>query len=173
MLKFKRLLVIRFCYALLIGALALPAYADGYLTPADLENINYQCYLEETEIVFCSEEEILDPQIIVKIPLLKPVLLSNGIRAYRLMATIQNETKRNLIGAKIFLTFDEEKKQSVEIIISEKIIYKDTSSTKRSHLIRSDVPQNFSLYQTLDQIYFDAEISNIKLHLKELKFENG
>ena len=89
------------------------------------------------------------------------------------MATIENQTKQNLIGAKIFLTFDEEQQRSIEIIISEKIIYKDTSSTKRSHLIRSDVPQNFPLYQALDEIYFNAEISNIKLHLIELKFENS
>ena len=173
MLKFRCLLVFRFCCAVILGVSTLPAYADGYLTPADLENINYQCYLEETEIVFCSEEEISNPQIIVKIPLLQPVILSNGIRAYRLMATIENQTKQNLIGAKIFLTFDEEQQQSIEIIISEKIIYKDTSSTKRSHLIRSDVPQNFPLYQALDEIYFNAEISNIKLHLIELKFENS
>ena len=173
MLKFRYLLNFRFCCALVLSVSGLPAYADGYLVPADLENLNYQCYLEKTEIAFCSEDEISDPQIIVKLPLLKPVILANGIRAYRLMATIKNQTKRNLIGAKIFLTFDDEKKQSIEIIISEKIIYKDTSSLKRSHLIRSDVPQNFSLYQTLDQIYFDADISNIQLQLKELKFENS
>ena len=171
MLKFSYLFFLRFCVALVLSFSSLKVYADGYLTSADLENISYQCYIEGSEIVFCSDKEISDPHVTIKLPLLEPVILSNGIRAYRLMATIHNQTKRNLIGAKIFLTFEEKQKQSMEIIISEKIIYKGTSSTKRSHLIRSDIPRTSSLYEALNQVYFNAEISNIKIQLKELLFE--
>jgi len=38
-------------------------------------------------------------------------------------------------------------------------------------LIRSDVPQNLSLYEALEQIYFKAQISNIRIQIKELLFE--
>ena len=56
-------------------------------------------------------------------------------------------------------------------MISEKIIYKGTSTVKRSHLIRPDVPQNKSLYNALDDVYFKADISNIKIRLTEIQFE--
>ncbi len=173
MSKFRCLSLFKTYFAVSFILSSLQAYADGFLTSADLERINYQCYLEASEVVFCSYEDISNPQVIVKIPVLEPVILSNGIRAYRLMATIQNQTKRNLIGAKIFLTFGKEFNQSIDIMISEKIIYKATSSTTQSHLIRSDVPQNLSLYEALNQVYLKAETSNIKIQLKELLFEES
>ena len=147
------------------------AYADGYLTNSDLENIKYECYLEEAKIVFCSEQDISDPQVIVRVPLLEPIILKNNARAYRVMATIENLTKRNLIGAKVELIFGS-KEQATDIIISEKIIYKGISTTKRSHLIRSDVPKNLLLYEALDEIYYSAEISDMKIKLLEVKFED-
>lgn len=96
---------------------------------------------------FCSEQDISDPQVIVRIPLLEPIILKNNARAYRVMATIENLTKRNLIGARVELIFGT-KKQTVEIMISEKIIYRGISTTNRSHLIRSDVPKIY-LYTKL------------------------
>ena len=78
-----------------------------------------------------------------------------------------------MVGAKIRVTFDEKETQSINILISEKIIYKGTSTTRRSHLIRSDVPQNSSLYETLDYIYFNADTTNIKIRLKEILFEKN
>ena len=171
MLKFRYVFFLAAYFAVSIILSGSQANADGYLTPDDLKSISYQCYVEDTEIVFCSDEKISNPQVIVKLPLLEPVILANGVRAYRVMATIDNQTKRNLIGARIFVTFDEDKKQSIDIMISEKIIYKATSTTARSHLIRSDVPQNLSLYEALDQVYFNAQITNIKIKLQELLFE--
>ena len=67
------------------------------------------------------------------------------------MATIENLTKRNLIGARVELIFGT-KKQTVEIMISEKIIYRGISTTNRSHLIRSDIPKNLLLYEALEKI---------------------
>ena len=106
MLKFKYVFLRAAYFAVSIILSGLQANADGYLTPDDLKSISYQCYLEDTEIVFCSDDEISNPQVIVKLPLLEPVILANGVRAYRVMATIDNQTKRNLIGAKIIVTFD-------------------------------------------------------------------
>ena len=171
MLRFRYKFLFRSYFALVFSLVASNAFCDGYLTSNDLQNINYQCYLEEADIVFCSEGDIANPQVIIKVPLLEPIKLSNGLRAYRVMATITNHTKRNLVGAKVSLSFDKEKKQSIDIMISEKIIYKGTSTVKRSHLIRPDVPQNKSLYNALDDVYLKADISNIKIRLKEIKFE--
>lgn len=173
MLKFKSLFFLRAYIFITFSILGTNSFADGYLTTADLSKVDYQCYLEESKIVFCSEQNISQPQVIIKIPLFEPVILSNGIRAYRLMATIENHTKNNLVGAKIRVTFDEKETQSINILISEKIIYKGTSTTRRSHLIRSDVPQNSSLYETLDYIYFNADTTNIKIRLKEILFEKN
>ena len=169
MLKSKLFLLFHVYFLCVLGSMSSQAYADGYLTNSDLENIKYECYLEEAKIVFCSEQDISDPQVIVRIPLLEPIILKNSARAYRVMATIENLTKRNLIGAKVELILGT-KKQTVEIMISEKIIYRGISTTNRSHLIRSDVPKNLPLYGALEKIYYNAEISNIKIKLIEVKF---
>ena len=109
MLRFRYKFLFRSYFALVFSLVASNAFGDGYLTSNDLQNINYQCYLEEADIVFCSEGDIANPQVIIKVPLLEPIKLSNGLRAYRVMATITNHTKRNLVGAKVSLSFDKEK----------------------------------------------------------------
>lgn len=171
MLKSKLFLSLQFSILFVLSILNSQAYADGYLTKSDLKKIKYECYLEAEKIVFCSEQKISNPQIIVRIPLLEPVVLKNNVRAYRVMATIENLTKRNLLGARVELVIGS-KKQATEIIISEKIIYKGISTTKRSHLIRSDVPKNLLLYEALDEIYYSAEISGIRIKLIEVKFKD-
>ena len=49
------------------------------------------------------------------------------------MATIENNTKRNLSGARVNLSFGEGKEHSMDILISEKIIYKATPQ-QRNHI---------------------------------------
>ena len=171
MLKSKLFLFLQFSILYGLTILSSQAYADGYLTNSDLKKIKNECYLEAEKIVFCSEQKISNPQVIVRIPLLEPIMLKNNVRAYRVMATIENLTKRNLIGARVELIFGS-KEQATDIIISEKIIYKGISTTKRSHLIRSDVPKNLLLYEALDEIYYSAEISDMKIKLLEVKFED-
>ena len=87
------------------------------------------------------------------------------------MATIENNTKRNLSGARVNLSFGESDQHSLDILISEKIIYKATSTTKKSHLIRSDVPINLALFDQLDHIYRSADVSKISIAVTELIFE--
>jgi len=67
--------------------------------------------------------------------------------------------------------FGEQAGQVLDVLISEKIIYRGTSTTEKSHLIRSDVPITVSLYKRLNEIYLSADISEIKISLKELIFE--
>ena len=109
--------------------------------------------------------------MIVRLPLLEPIILSNGVRAFRVMATLENNTGYNLSGASVRVSFGEEPGEFLDVLISEKIIYRGTSTTEKSHLIRSDVPISVPLYERLNEIYLSADISEIKISLKELVFE--
>lgn len=147
------------------------AFSNSYLRSEHLAGLQYNCYLEDKAIVFCSAKEIADPHIRVRLPLFEPIVLANGIKAFRVMATIENNTKRNLSGARVNLSFGESDQHSLDILISEKIIYKATSTTKKSHLIRSDIPINLALFDQLDHIYRSADVSKISIAVTELIFE--
>ena len=148
------------------------SFANSYLRPEFLKVIEYGCLVEEKSVVFCTDEDITDPHLIVRLPILEPIILSNGVDAFRVMATLENNTGYNLLGASVRVFFGEKDGQAVDILISEKIIYQGTSTTNKSHLIRSDVPIKIPLYQRLNEIYLTADISEIRIRLNELIFED-
>ena len=146
-------------------------FANSYLRPEFLKVIQYGCLVEEKAVVFCTDQDISDPHLIIRLPLLEPVVLSNGVHAFRVMATLENNTGYNLSGASVRVFFGEQAGQALDLLISEKIIYRATSTTNKSHLIRSDVPITIPLYKRLNEIYLSADISAIKISLKELILE--
>ena len=146
-------------------------FANSYLRPEFLKVIKYGCIVEEKSVVFCTNQDITEPHLIIRLPLLEPVILSNGVHAFRVMATLENNTGYNLSGASVRVFFGEQAGQALDVLISEKIIYRGTSTTEKSHLIRSDVPISVPLYERLNEIYLSADISEIKISLKELIFE--
>ena len=146
-------------------------FANSYLRPEFLKVIQYGCLVEEKAVVFCTDQDISDPHLIIRLPLLEPVVLSNGVHAFRVMATLENNTGYNLSGARVRVLFGEKVGQVLDVLISEKIIYRATSTTKKSYLIRSDVPISVPLYERLNEIYLNADISEIKISLNELIFE--
>ena len=158
-------------FFLIFTLFASNALANSYLRPEFLKVIQYGCFVEEKQVVFCTNQNITDPHLIIRLPVLEPIVLSNNVRAFRVMATLENNTGYNLTGARVRVSFGEKVDQDLDIIISEKIIYRATSSTKKSHLIRSDVPFTIPLYERLNEIYLSADISKIKLSLNELIFE--
>ena len=158
-------------FFLIFTLVASNALANSYLRPEFLKVIQYGCFVEEKQVVFCTNQNITDPHLIIRLPVLEPIVLSNNVRAFRVMATLENNTGYNLTGARVRVSFGEKVDQDLDIIISEKIIYRATSSTKKSHLIRSDVPITIPLYERLNEIYLSADISKIKLSLNELIFE--
>ena len=158
-------------FFLIFTLIASNALANSYLRPEFLKVIQYGCFVEEKQVVFCTNQNITDPHLIIRLPVLEPIVLSNNVRAFRVMATLENNTGYNLTGARVKVSFGEKVDQDLDIIISEKIIYRATSSTKKSHLIRSDVPITIPLYERLNEIYLSADISQIKLSLNELIFE--
>ena len=158
-------------FFLIFTLIASTTFANSYLRPEFLEAIKYGCLVEEKSVVFCTDQDITEPQLIVRLPLLEPIILSNGVHAFRVMATLENNTGYNLSGANVRVFFGEQAGQALDVLISEKIIYRGTSTTEKSHLIRSDVPITIPLYERLNEIYLSADISEIKISLKELIFE--
>ena len=151
--------------------IASNAFGNSYLRPEFLKVIEYGCLVEEKSVVFCTDQDITEPHLIIRLPLLEPIILSNGVHAFRVMATLENNTGYNLSGASVRVFFGQQAGEALDVLISEKIIYRGTSTTEKSHLIRSDVPVAVPLYKRLNEIYFSADISKIKLSLKELIFE--
>ena len=166
MLRFKI-----YKFFLIFTFIASSAFSNNYLRPEFLKVIKYGCLVEEKSVVFCTDQDITEPHLIVRLPLLEPIILSNGVHAFRVMATLENNTGYNLSGASVRVFFGDQAGQVLDVLISEKIIYRATSTTEKSHLIRSDVPITVPLYERLNEIYLSADISDIKISLKELIFE--
>ena len=158
-------------FFLIFTLIASSAFSNNYLRPEFLKVIKYGCLVEEKSVVFCTDQDITEPHLIVRLPLLEPIILSNGVHAFRVMATLENNTGYNLSGASVRVFFGDQTGQVLDVLISEKIIYRATSTTEKSHLIRSDVPITVPLYERLNEIYLSADISDIKISLKELIFE--
>ena len=159
-------------FFLIFILIASSVFANSYLRPEFLKVIKYGCLVEEKSVVFCTDQDITEPHLIVRLPLLEPIVLSNGVHAFRVMATLENNTGYNLLGASVRVFFGEKTGQVLDVLISEKIIYRGTSTTDKSHLIRSDVPITIPLYERLNEIYLSADISEIKISLNELIFED-
>ena len=160
-------------FFIIFTLIASNACANSYLRPEFLEVIKYGCFVEEKSVVFCTDQDITDPHLIIRLPLLEPIILSNGVHAFRVMATLENNTGYNLSGASVRVFFGEKTGEALDVLISEKIIYRATSTISKSHLIRSDVPIIAPLYQRLNEIYLSADISQIKISLNELIFEEA
>ena len=76
--------------------LASNVLANSYLRQEFLKEIQYGCLIEEKTVVFCTDQNITDPHLIIRLPMLEPVVLANGVHAFRVMATLENNTGYNL-----------------------------------------------------------------------------
>ena len=150
----------------------IPAYVKSeYLRQDDLKSLVVSCYLENEIPVFCSKQQIDDPDLKIYLPVFKSIMIEDKIHAFRIMATIENLSKKNLIGAKIKLKSDSSENDILEFIISEKVKYKMISNSNYSHLVRSDVPKIRNTYNTLHSAYYNADISNFDMVVTEIYFE--
>ena len=165
--------MIRFGYILILFSLLMgPGFAKAeYLMEDDLKSLVVSCYLENEIPVFCSKQQIDDPHLKIYLPLFKSVMIDEKIHAFRIMATIENLSKKNLVGAKIKLNSKALNINIIEFIISEKLKYKMVSTTNYSHLIRSDVPKVRETYNTLHSAYYNADISDFEMAVTELYFD--
>ncbi len=150
--------------------LSFPVKAE-YLRQEDLRSLVVSCYLEKEVPVFCSRQQIDDPNLKIYLPVFKSVMIEGKIHAFRIMATIENLSKRNLSGAKIKLRYNDTKSDIIEFIINEKVKYKMRSTSNFSHLIRSDVPKVRNTYNILHEAYYNADITNFDMVVTEIYFD--
>ena len=165
--------MIRFGYILILFSLLMgPGFAKAeYLMEDDLKSLVVSCYLENEIPVFCSKQQIDDPHLKIYLPLFKSVMIDEKIHAFRIMATIENLSKKYIVGAKIKLNSKALNSNIIEFIISEKLKYKMVSTTNYSHLIRSDVPKVRKAYNILHSAYYSADISDFEMSVTELYFD--
>ena len=150
--------------------LSFPVNAD-YLRQEDLKSLIVSCYLEKEVPVFCSRQKIDDPHLKIYLPVFKSILIEEKIHAFRIMATVENLSKKNLVGAKIKLKSKGMNSNIIEFIINEKVKYKMESTTNYSHLVRSDVPKVRQTYNILHSAYYRADISDFEMAVTELHFD--
>ena len=156
---------------LFILSVGLGSAKAEYLRDDDLKSFVVSCYLEQEIPVFCSKQQIDDPHLKIHLPLFKSVMIDEKIHAFRIMATVENLSKKNLVGAKIKLNSKGMNSNIIEFIINEKVKYKMESSTNYSHLIRSDVPKVRETYNILHAAYYNADISDFEMAVTELYFD--
>ncbi len=142
-----------------------------YLREDDLKSLTYSCYLDGDVPVFCSGQEIDDPHLKIYLPLFKSIMIDDKIHAFRIMATLENLYKSNIVGAKVKLKFKNNPDSNIEFIINERVKYKMLSTTNRSHLIRSDIPSMRDTYNSLYSAYYSADTSNFEMAITELHFD--
>ena len=79
-------------FFIIFTLIASSVFSNSYLRPEFLKVIKYGCLVEEKSVVFCTDQDITEPHLIIRLPLLEPIILSNGVHAFRVMATVENNT---------------------------------------------------------------------------------
>jgi len=146
------------------------AASDGFLNSQDLQHTQTVCEIRDFEVGFCSNKQLNGDTVILRLHSIKSLILNNQTHAFRVFATIENMSKRIIINSKLKIMFGEDEAEYLTFIIPQKVIYKDTSSSTISHLIRSDVKSVSKLYEKINFIYFNADASKIKLRPIEINF---
>ena len=146
------------------------ALSDGFLNSQDLQRIQTVCEVRDFEVGFCSNKRLNGDTVILRLHSIKSLVLNNQTHAFRVFATIENMSKRIILNSKLKIMFGDVEAEHLTFIIPQKVIYKDTSSSTISHLIRSDVKSVYKLYEKINFIYFNADPSSIKLRPIEINF---
>lgn len=146
------------------------ALSEGFLNEHDLHKVQTVCEINDYQISFCSDKNLDGDTVTLRLHSIKSVVLNNRTHAFRVFATIENMSKRIILNAKLKIMFGHDEYEHLTFIIPQKIIYKDTSSTKISHLIRSDVRATSKLYEKINYVYFNAKADEIKIKPLEINF---
>jgi hypothetical protein len=163
-----RIYVIIICFQIFSSSNA--ALSEGFLNKHDLHTVQTVCEINDYQIGFCSDKNLDGDTVILRLHSIKSLVLNNQTHAFRVFATIENLSKRIISNSKLRIMFGEDESEHLTFIIPQKVIYKDTSSSKISHLIRSDVKSVSKLYEKINFIYFNADPSSIKLRPIEINF---
>lgn len=170
MWKFKKLLVYALVISLHLISSTDKTFADGFLKKSDLEDVKTICKIENYEVVFCSSAQLEGNVIIVNLSSINSILLANGSHAFRVSATLENLSKRVVLNSKVKVSFGNEPEEALTVILPEKVIYKASSTSKLSHLVRSDIKSMRRLYEKINFAYYNADTSEISLEIAEINF---
>ncbi len=170
MLKYKKVIIYFGGFCFWIFATGHMALSDGFLNSQDLQRTQTVCEIRDFEVGFCSKKKLNGDTVILRLHGIKSLVLNNQTHAFRVFATIENMSKRIILNSKLKIMFGEDESEHLTFIIPQKVIYKDTSSSTISHLIRSDVKSVSKLYEKINFIYFNADPSSIKLRPIEINF---
>lgn len=170
MLRFRKLNICFLIFCFQIFASSNIALSDGFLNEHDIQKIQTVCEINDYQISFCSNKNLAGDTVTLRLHSIKSVVLNNRTHAFRVFATIENMSKRIILNAKLKIMFGNSEDEHLTFIIPQKIIYKDISSTKISHLIRSDVRATSKLYEKVNYIYFNAKADEIKIKPLEINF---
>jgi hypothetical protein len=146
------------------------ALSNGFLNSQDLQRTQTVCEIRDFEIGFCSNKDLNGDTVILRLHNINSLVLDNKTHAFRVFATIENMSKKIILNAKLKIMFGEDESEHLIFMIPQKVIYKDTSSSKISHLIRSDVKSVSKLYEKINFIYFNSDPSGIELRPLEINF---
>lgn len=149
------------------------ALSDGFLNRHDLQKFQTVCEINDYQVSFCSNKNLDGDTITLRLHSVKSLVLNNRTHAFRVFATIENMSKRIILNSKLKIMFGEDESEHLTFMIPQKVIYKETSSSKISHLIRSDVKSVSKLYEKLNYIYFNSDPSGIKLIPIEINFDKN
>jgi len=149
------------------------ALSDGFLNRHDLQKFQTVCKINNYQVSFCSNKNLDGDTITLRLHSVKSLVLNNRTHAFRVFATIENMSKRIILDSKLKIMFGEDESEHLTFMIPQKVIYKETSSSKISHLIRSDVKSVSKLYEKLNYIYFNSDPSRIKLIPIEINFDKN
>ena len=170
MWKFKKLFFYTFLVSLHLVSSGCQTFADGFLKKSDLEDVKTICKIENYEVVFCSSAQLEGNVIIVNLSSINSILLANGSHAFRVSATLENLSKRVVLNSKVKVSFGNEPEEALTVILPEKVIYKASSTSKLSHLVRSDIKSMRRLYEKINFAYYNADTSEISLEIAEINF---
>lgn len=173
MWKYRTLVNLVFVICIDLFLSTIPAQSDGFLSDDDLQLVKFDCLIEGTEIGYCSGKALMGNKVTLKLPLFKSLILSDGTHAFRIMATLENFSRNIVRNARIVASFGDGYGEQLEILITERVKFKGSSTTRKSHLIRSNLPKQRKLYEKLNYIYYEADPSDITLRVTEINFVNN
>ena len=148
----------------------IPAKADILLSRHS--DVIFNCAQDGPTAYFCTNLNVSNPDIVLKLPRFERKKISNYVDAFRIMPSLTNLTSNTIRVAKIRLTLWDQSEISQDFIINQKLIPNSTSSSKLSYLIRSDVPAQAALYGELTSIAKKSSYNQIILELLEVEYKN-
>src|SRR5210317_529357 len=101
MLIFRKLKICFSIFCFQIFASSDIALSEGFLNEHHLQRIQTVCEIKDYQIAFCSDKNLNGDTVTLRLHSIKSVVLNNRTHAFRVVATIENMSKRIILNAKL------------------------------------------------------------------------